>query len=73
MENVKDVKYDIKKELYKVKAPLKKNSVVGKIKLTYDNKEYNYDLIIKENIEKASFIRVLNSILSDLISGVKIK
>ena len=72
-KNVKDVKYDIEKELYNVKAPLKKNDVVGKIKLKYDNNLYEYNLIVKDNIEKSSFMEIFNNILNDLISGVKIK
>lgn len=72
-KNVKDVKYDIEKELYDVKAPLKKNEKVGNLKLKYDGKTYNYDLIVKEDIKKNSYFKVFNNLLSDIISGVRLK
>lgn len=72
-KNVKDVKYDIKKELYDIKAPIKKNDIVGKLKLKYDGKTYEYDLIVKEDIKKISYIKVFNNLLSDIISGVRLK
>ena len=72
-KNNKNIKYDIEKELYKLKAPIKKNSVIGKLKLKYDGKTYKYDLIVKDDIKKASFIKIFNNILSDIISGIRIK
>ena len=72
-KNDKNVKYTIDKKIYDVKAPLKKNSIVGELKLKYDNKIYKYNLIVKEDIKKASYMKVLSNILEDLISGVKIE
>ena len=72
-KNAKDVKYDIKKEFYDVKAPIKKNDKIGKLTLTYDGNTYEYDLIVKEDIKKASFMKVFSNLLSDIISGVKLK
>ncbi len=72
-KNVKNVKYDIEKELYDVKAPIKKNEKVGNLKLKYDGKTYNYDLIVKEDIKKNSYFKVFNNLLSDIISGVRLK
>ena len=72
-KNAKDVKYDIKKEFYDVKAPIKKNDKIGKLTLTYDGNTYEYDLIVKEDIKKATFMKVFSNLLSDIISGVKLK
>jgi D-alanyl-D-alanine carboxypeptidase (penicillin-binding protein 5/6) len=72
-KNNKDVNYKISEELYNKKAPLKKNDVIGKLKLSYDNNSYEYNLIIKEDVKKASYINTIENIFSYLISGSKIK
>ena len=72
-KNTRDIDYTIEKELYDVKAPISKNTKVGILKLKYDNVTYEYDFIVKEDVEKASYFKVLFSILSDMISGIKIK
>ncbi len=72
-KNAKEIKYDIKKEFYNVKAPLKKNDKIGKLILTYDGNTYEYDLIVKEDIKESSFMKVFSNLLSDIISGVKLK
>lgn len=68
----KDVKYKIEEELFNVKAPLKKNSIIGKLKLSYDNNTYEYDLIIKEDVKKSSYFDVLQNSFRDIISGLRI-
>ena len=70
-KSTKNVNYKIEKELYNLKAPLKKNTKVGVLKLKYDDKVYNYDLIIKEDVKKVTFMKLFNDLLSDIISGVK--
>ncbi len=72
-KNVKDVDYKINEELYDVKAPLNKNSVVGKLKLSYDGNTYEYNLIIKDDVKKSSYFDTLQNIFKDLISGVRVK
>lgn len=68
--NTKDVDYKMEKELYdNVKSPLKKGDVVGELILTYNKKEYKYNLVVKENIKKAGFIRMLYNNFKDIISG----
>ena len=71
-KNNKNVKYTIDKQLYDLKAPLKKGDTVGVLKLKYDNKTYKYNLIVKDDIKKATYMKVLSNLLEDLISGVKI-
>ena len=68
-KNVRDVNYKTDIELFKVKAPLKKNSKVGVLKLYYDNKTYSYDLVVNEDIEKASYFKVFSNLLKDVFSG----
>ena len=68
-KNVRDVNYKTDIELFKVKAPLKKNSKVGVLKLYYDNKTYSYDLVVHEDIEKASYFKVLSNLLKYVFSG----
>ena len=70
-KSTKNINYKIEKELYNLKAPLKKNTKVGVLKLKYDDKVYNYDLIIKEDVKKVTFMKLFNDLLSDIISGVK--
>ena len=66
-----NVKYKIDEELYNIKAPLEKNSVIGKVKLTYDNNTYEYDLIVKDTIKKSSYFDYIYNIFKDLISGLR--
>ena len=40
-----------------------------KDKLYYDNKTYSYDLVVHEDIEKASYFKVFSNLLKDVFSG----
>lgn len=68
-KDTKDVNYETDIKLYDVEAPLKRNSVVGKYILKYNNKKYEYDLIIKEDIERISYFRLLLKNIFDVITG----
>lgn len=70
-KNTKNIDYKIDKKLYDLKAPIKKNTKVGVLKISYDNKEYSYDLIVKEDIKKASFLKTYFNLFKDIISGTK--
>lgn len=72
-KNIRDVNYKTKVELFKVKAPLKKNSKVGVLKLYYEDKIYSYDLVTHEYIEKASYFKVFSNFLKDVFSGNRVK
>ena len=54
----KKEEYDIKLKVNKLNAPIKKNSVVGKVTITNSKKEIinTIDIIIKEDIKKASLL-----------------
>lgn len=68
-KNTRDVNYSKKIELDKLKAPLKKGTKVGELILNYDSKEYKYDLIVNEEVKKASYFKVLINNLKDIITG----
>ena len=62
-------KYDLKYN--KLKLPIKKGSKVGTIIVkTNDNKIYKEDLIIKENVNKKSFVKIYKSILNIISNGI---
>lgn len=68
-KGTKDVNYKIDKKLYNVKAPLKKNSKVGKLTVTYEDKKYEYDLIVKEEVKKSTYLNTIKNNLRDIITG----
>lgn len=72
-KNDKNVKYKVNEEIYDIKAPIKKGDTVGELKLSYNNKVFKYDLIVKEDVKKANYFRVYFNIFKDIISGVKLK
>ncbi len=68
-KGIKDVNYKLDKKLYNVKAPLKKDSKVGKLTVTYENKNYEYDLIVKEEVKKSTYLNTIKNNLRDVITG----
>ena len=72
-KNDKDVKYNVEERLYVIRAPLKKGSTVGFLKIKFNDKEYKYDLIVKEDVEKANYFRVFVNMFKDIVSGVRLK
>ena len=72
-KNSRGVKYEVNEKLFDTKAPLKSGDVIGVLNLKYNNKIYKYDLIVKEDINKAGYFRVIINMFKDIISGVKLK
>lgn len=68
-KNTEELNYKIEKKLKDVKAPLNEGDAIGTLTLKYNNKTITYDLIVKEKIEKASFIRSMINNFKDIISG----
>lgn len=65
------VKYTYNLNYNNINIPLKKNSKVGTIIVkTSDNKMYKEDLIIKENIEKQSFVSIYKNIIGIISNGI---
>ena len=56
-------------KLDKIKAPLKKGTKVGELILEFENKKYEYNLIINEEVKKASYFKVLINNLKDIVTG----
>jgi D-alanyl-D-alanine carboxypeptidase (penicillin-binding protein 5/6) len=72
-KNTKDIKYNIEKELLNVKAPLKKGDKIGTLYLSYDKNTYEYNLIVKEDVKKASYFKIFGNLFRDMTSGIKMK
>lgn len=68
-KDVRNIKYNYSVKLNNVKAPLKKNDVVGTLTLHLNNQDINYNLIVKENIKKSNYFVRLNNYLKDIING----
>lgn len=69
-KNTRDINYTSKVELEtNLKAPINKNTVIGKLILNYDNKDYEYNLIVKEDIKRASYLKILRNHLKDFVTG----
>lgn len=62
-----DYKTDIK--LFDIKAPLKKNSIVGKYELSYNSDKYVYDIVIHEDIVKSNIFDVFFMVIKNIFSG----
>ena len=48
---------------------MKKGTKVGELILNYDSKEYKYDLVVNEDVKKASYFKVLVNNLKDIVTG----
>ncbi len=68
-KDVRNIKYNYRVKLNNVKAPLKKNDVVGTLTLHLNNQDINYNLIVKENIKKSNYFVRLSNYLKDIING----
>lgn len=62
--------YTQKVELDKISLPLKKNDVVGKLKVFDGNNLIGeYDLIVNKNVSKKNFLQILGDNLRDIVVG----
>lgn len=68
-KDIRNIKYNYSVKLNNVKAPLKKNDVVGTLTLHLNNQDINYNLIVKENIKKSNYFVRLSNYLKDIING----
>lgn len=68
-KNTKEVKYKYDIILDNVKAPLKKGSKIGVLKLYYNDEIINYNLIIKEDVKKSGFFTRMINYFKDILSG----
>lgn len=68
-KNTKDVNYSTKVNLEKLKAPLDKGTKVGELILDYDDRTYKYNLVLNEEVKKASYFKIFFNNLKDIITG----
>lgn len=62
--------YDIEVKLNDINLPVKKDSVIGKIIVKSGNKNIReVDAIVKENIEKMSFLQTFGNTLKEVLTG----
>ena len=67
-EQVGEITYDFK--LNKIKAPIKKGEVIGKLIINEDVKKISEaELTVKENVEKANFLELYFRNITDMING----
>ena len=65
----KNIDYKVDTLLYDIKAPLKKNDVIGKLILSYEENKFEYNLIVRDGVEKASLFDVFEIVLRNILSG----
>lgn len=68
-KNRKDINYKTNIKLNDVKAPINKNDIVGKLIVEFDNNNYEYNLIVKEDIKKATYLNIIANLFTDIVSG----
>lgn len=67
-EKVNNASYDIR--LDKLSAPIKKNTSIGTIEIKEDGKLIrSVDLIVKEKVDKATFLELYLRYLKDIVTG----
>ena len=65
----KDIKYTTEVKLNDIKAPIEKGSKVGELILKYDNNTYTYDLVIHDEVKKATYFKIFFTNLKDVVTG----
>ena len=68
-KSIKEITYDYDINLYDKRAPLKRNDVIGVLTLHYLDNDYDYNIIVKDDIKKSNYFRILINNLKDIISG----
>ena len=68
----KEKNYNYKVKLYTLKAPVKKNTIAGKVTIYEDKKLYkNVNLYTKESVKKISFKQTILNVFGSIIGGNK--
>ena len=64
-------KYTYKIKTYNVKAPIKKNTIVGKADIIEDNKVIKtVDIVVKEDVKKANMFNYLKKNIKYIVTGL---
>lgn len=67
--NSKNIDYKTNIKLFNLKAPLKKNSIIGKYELFYNSDKYVYDIVIHEDVIKSSIFDIFLVVVKNILSG----
>ena len=65
----KNIDYKTNIKLFNLKAPLKKNSIIGKYELFYNSDKYVYDIVIHEDVIKSSIFDIFLVVVKNILSG----
>lgn len=65
----KNIDYKTNIKLFNLKAPLKKNSIIGKYELFYNSDKFVYDIVIHEDVMKSSIFDIFLVVVKNILSG----
>lgn len=65
----KNIDYKTNIKLFNLKAPLRKNSIIGKYELFYNSDKYVYDIVIHEDVMKSSIFDIFLVVVKNILSG----
>ena len=65
----KNIDYKTNIKLFNLKAPLRKNSIIGKYELFYNSDKFVYDIVIHEDVMKSSIFDIFLVVVKNILSG----
>lgn len=68
-KDVRNIDYKYTIDLTSTKAPLKKGDKVGTLKLSVNNKEISYNVIVNESVLKSNFFNRILNYFKDILNG----
>ena len=68
-KDVRNIDYKYTIDLTNTKAPLKKGDKVGTLKLSVNNEEISYNVIVNEDILKSNFFNRILNYFKDILNG----
>lgn len=68
-KDVRNIDYKYTIDLTNTKAPLKKGDKVGTLKLSVNNEEISYNVIVNESVLKSNFFNRILNYFKDILNG----
>lgn len=68
-KDVRNIDYKYNIDLTNTKAPLKKGDKVGTLKLSVNNEEISYNVIVNESVLKSNFFNRILNYFKDILNG----
>lgn len=68
-KDVRNIDYKYTIDLTSTKAPLKKGDKVGTLKLSVNNEEISYNVIVNESVLKSNFFNRILNYFKDILNG----